>query len=170
MLKELFVRRPKFSAKEIAETIFAKLFKREIRLAFARIRRDLTSCNQIVDKDRVTIILISLYIFIVDHATSAVYGNTRVKSKILNAFYSLIKQEYKGHDDIIIELSKKFALVHDKKPDDPLFGLGVFFSRCINVKNQPDLLTAMTAATETAKKYKLLTGYYHQLNQEYKIY
>ena len=170
MLKELFERRPKFSAKEIAETIFAKLFKREIKLAFARIRRELTVSNQAVDKDRVTIILISLYIFIVEHSTSAVYGNTRTKNKILNAFFSLINQAYKNHDDIIIELSKKFSIVHEKKPDDPLFGLGVFFSRCISTKNQPDLLTAMIAATETAKKYKLLTGYYRQLNQEYKIY
>lgn len=170
MLKELFVRKPKISAKEIAETIFAKLFKHEIKRAFHRIRKELTLYNQIFDKSRVTLILVSLYVFIVEHSTYSIYGNSRTSSKIMNAFYDLLNKEYKGHDDIIIELSRKFSVLHEKKPDDPLFGLGVFFSRCINVKTEPDLLTAMVGATETAKKHKLITGYYQQLNQEFKIY
>jgi len=168
MLQELFIRKPKLSGKEIAATLFAKLFKAEVRRIFKRIKDDLASGNQKVNKDRLTLTIISLLVFIVDYSTFSVYGNSRTRNKILQAFHALIKQEFNGYESFIIELSQKFDFVYRRYPEDPLFGLGLYFSKCIN-NNKNDLLTAMVGTTESAKKYKLITSYYNQLNQEYKI-
>jgi hypothetical protein len=169
MLKELFIRRPKLSVTEIAETLFAKFFKEEVRLTFIRIKKDLKDGSQIVEKEKLVLIIISLFVFIINQATASVYGESKTRNKIQNTFYRLIEQEFKKYYSFIIELAEIFAVVYKKKPEDPLFGLGVCFSRCISKKNDYNLLTAMVVTTEVAKKYNKITKYFNQVNEEYRI-
>ena len=169
ILKELFIRKPKLSSKEIAAAIFDKLFKEEIIRTVKRFKKKSIDVDQTVKKNKLILIVISLFVFIVDHSTISVYGNSKTSSKILNDFYDLLREEYNGYDRFIIELAQKFSIAYNKKPD-PLLGLGIFFSKCINLKNDRDILTAMIGTTETAKKIKMISNYYDAVNKEYKIY
>jgi hypothetical protein len=166
MIKELFVRKQKISATEIASTIFDRFFREEIRHFYIRIRKDISN----VRKEKLLLTIIALYVFIIEDSTAGVYGNSRYRNKILKAFYALIKKEYKENFNFIIELSQKFSDAYYKTPEDPLFGLGMCFSKTINVNSgYLNLLTAMTGTTETAKKSRMIKRYYLQING-YKIY
>jgi hypothetical protein len=166
MIKELFVRKPKIRVRDIASAVFERFFTDEIIHTFKKIRKDVTN----VRREKLTLTIIALFVFIVDHSTFSVYGNSKSGHKILKAFYALIKQEYKADYNFIIELSQKFRDVYYSKPEDPLFGLGMSFSKCINPKNDYcNLLTAMTGTTETAKKSRMLIKYYQQVKGDYRI-
>ncbi len=169
IFSRLQVKKPKMSVNEAADAIFQKLFKEEVYRAGARIKDRLADSHNAVRRDKLNLILISLFVFIVDHSASSVFGQRRTKNKFLNAFYRLLRQEFSEYYDFIIELSQKFAKSYRKKPGEPLLGLGICFSNCIKEKDKNDVLAAMAGTTETAKKIRLVTNYYQDLKQEFRF-
>ena len=162
-------KKPKVNVNEAADDIFRKLFKEEIYRAGARIKDRVTDNHQVVRRDKLNLILISLFVFIVNHSASSVYKNSRTREKLLRAFHEVIKREFNEYYDFIAELAQKFGKSYRKSPEEPLMGFGLLFSGYINEKNKHDVLAAMAGTTEAVKKIKLVTNYYMHLNNEFRI-
>jgi hypothetical protein len=169
MFRKISTKKPVLSVDDVVSGIFNKLFKKEIERTFVRMKLRLTDSGQIVGKQKFNLIIISLFAFIVEHATVKVFGSSGIKNKILKTFNSYIKQEFEEHNELITELSQKFHSVYKEKPEEPVMGLGICFSSYINKKNKCDYLSAIVGTTEMARKLKLITNYYNQLNEDYKI-
>jgi hypothetical protein len=161
--------KPKVNVNEAADDIFQKLFKEEIYRAGGRIKDRITDNHQVVKRDKLNLVIVSLYVFIVHYSASAVYKNSRTRDKLLKAFHEVVKREFNGYYDFITELAQKFGISYSQNPEEPMMGLGLLFSGYINEKNKNDVITAMAVTTETVKKIKLVTNYYSHLNNEFRI-
>jgi hypothetical protein len=162
-------KKPKVNVNEAADDIFKKLFKEEIYRAGARIKDRLPDYHQVVRRDKLNLVIVSLFVFIVNHSAGAVYKNSRVREKLLKAFHEVVKREFNEYYDFITELAQSFGWIYRKNPEEPLMGLGLLFSSHINEKNKNDVLAAMAGTTEAVRKIKLVTNYYQHLNNEYRI-
>ena len=169
MFQRLSVKKPKLNFHEAAEDIFLKLFKEELHRTTGRIKFRLTDNHNAVSRDKLTLILSGLFVFIVEQSASDVYGDTKLRKKMLNEFHFLIREEYEEYYAFIIELAQKFGISYRKSPKEPLLELGLCFSNYIKKKNKNDIIAAMACTTETAKKLRLISNYYRQLNKEFKV-
>jgi hypothetical protein len=166
MIIQIFKRKPKIDVHSAAESVFNKLYKEELKRTSSRLYRYFNG----VRSENLRLTVLSLFVFITEYSTYTVYGHNKISKKILKSFYALLKLEYTKEYERIIEQAKKLSEVYYSRPEDPLFGLGMYFSRCINPrKDYLNLLLAMSGTTETSKKSRLIINFYNQLNSEYRI-
>jgi hypothetical protein len=166
MIKQIFNRKPKINVHAAAEAVFDRLFNEEVKNTCRRLRRHLNSGRN----DNLRLAVLSLFVFIAEYSTSTIYGRSKTAGKILKAFYSILKNEYDKDYDIIVKQADKLSEVYYSRPEDPLFGLGMYFSKCINPRKEYcNLLIAMTGTTETSKKSRTVMNYYIQINKDFRF-
>jgi hypothetical protein len=169
MFRKISTKKPVLSVDDVVSGIFNKLFKKEIERTFVRMKLRLTDSGQIVGKQKFNLIIISLFTFVVEHATVKAFGSSGIKNKILKTFKAYVSQEFEEDILFINEHVQKFHTVYKNKPEEIVMGLGICFSDSINKKNKSDYLSAIVGTTEMSRKLKLITNYYNQLNEDYKI-